>query len=203
MKKMLVAALAVLIAASCAPVLRKDLMDKGTRAVSFRELREQPIMNKGRLFILGGLIASTKLTPEGSLIEAVYIPVDSLGYLENADSTEGRFYALMPKERGFLDPMVFKKKREITVAGVFSETRTGKMNEVEVAYPLFIVEDIYLWREYETRDMYDYHYYYPYTYSPYMYPYYYPNYYPYRYYPYWWSDPSWRFDSNPPPFWRP
>jgi starvation-inducible outer membrane lipoprotein len=63
------------------PVIRNDLLDQGIRDVSMTRLAENPQPCKGKVFILGGAIVSTRLTETGSLIEAVYIPADSAGYL--------------------------------------------------------------------------------------------------------------------------
>jgi hypothetical protein len=52
---------------------------------------------------------------------------------------------------------------------------------MEYSYPVFEIEQIYLWDERKE-------YYYP------VYPYYYP-------YPYWWYDPWWR--PYPGPYWPP
>lgn len=168
---------------SCAPVIKKDLMETGVRDVSLTTLVKNPSAYKGRLFILGGIIAQTKVTGEGTLIEAVYVPVDSRGYLRDIESQEGRFMILYPKEQGVLDPMIYRMRRELTVAGEFIGTRTGKLDEAEYIFPLFLARQVYLWREEE------YYYPYDYPYSPYPYRWDRPG---GRSYPYWWDDPTWR-----------
>ena len=177
MKKIIPLAISSLALISCAPVLSRDLMDRGTRDVSLSSVRQTPDAYKGRLFILGGVIVDTKLTEKGSEIEVFYVPVNKYGHLKDEVSQgEGRFLAVYPRERGFLEPLIYKKGRQITLAGEFLETRRAKLDELEYAYPVFEIKQIYLWEEY--RD-----YYYP----PY---YYYP-------YPYGWYDPWWR----PYPYW--
>ena len=138
-------------------------------------------MYKGKLFILGGIIAETRFSEKGSQIEALSVPVDSLGYLQGSDHTQGRFLAVYPRSKGLLDPMVFKQGREITLAGEFVEVRKGKIDEMEYVYPVFEIREIYLWDEH--RDYYYSNYYYPY-YDPWGWPY--GGYgYPYGYsYPY-------------------
>ena len=97
---------------SCAPVIRKDLMDIAIRDVSLSDIKRSPELYKGKLFVLGGIIVNTKATSEGSLIEALYVPVDSRGYLKGAGLSHSRFLALFPKESGFLDPMIFRRERD-------------------------------------------------------------------------------------------
>lgn len=170
---------------ACAPVLNKELMYRGTREVPFSRLREVPDAYKGKLFILGGLIVETRFAEKGSQIEALAVPVDSRGYLKAIERTQGRFLALYPRSEGLLDPLVYKKGREITLAGEFVELRKGKIDEMEYVYPVFEIREIYLWEERIN-----------YYYAPYDYPYYYRS--PFLYdswgRPY--ANPYW-----PPPPW--
>lgn len=168
-----------LILFSCVPVLRKDLMDKGTYNISPSEIQENPIQYKGNLFIFGGIIVKTTVTKEGSLIEAIYVPVNSRGYLISLDAGNGRLLAIY-RGKEILDPLIFKEKREITVAGEFIEMRKGLIDEAEYNYPLFEIKEIYLWPE---RKEYDYYYQPPY---PSWYFWYGPYYDP------WWDGPRWR-----------
>ena len=188
MKKMFFIISVMLILSSCAPVLRQDIMDTGIKEFSLSDVRSNPDLYKGKLFILGGSIVNTKLTQEGSQVEALYIPVDSRGYLKDVEplSSDGRFLAILNKKWGTLDPLIYRKGREITFAGEFIETRSGKIDEAEYIYPVFEIVQIYLWKE--RRDYYP-GYYYPGYYYPYSYP-----------YPYGWYDPWWRPWG---PWWRP
>jgi outer membrane lipoprotein len=184
-KKIFLTAVSSLILFSCAPVLNRQLMYEGVRNVPFSQLREAPDAYRGKLFILGGLVVETRFTGKGSQIEALYVPVDSYGYLKETERSMGRFLAIYPREKGLLDPLVYKTGREITLAGEFLEIRKGKIDEMDYAYPVFEIKQIYLWEERKE-------YYYP------FYPYYYP-------YPYWWYDPWWRPYPGPygppPPGW--
>jgi outer membrane lipoprotein len=173
----------LLAISSCAPVIRKDLMDVGIRDVPMSEVKKDPDLYKGKLFIMGGIIAHTKVVPEGSLIEALYVPVDAQGYL-TGNGNNGRYLALFPKESGLLDPVIYRSGKKITVAAEFMGTRSGKLDDAEYVYPFFVIREIYLWEE----RMYYYpppYYYYPYTWWDYPYPLWRggPG---WRYYPFWW-----------------
>ena len=77
---------------------------------------------------------------------------------------------------------MYKKGRDITLAGIFLESRKGKIDDMEYVYPVFEIRQIYLWDEQPN-----------YNYNLYPYPYgYYAN--PYWYHPYWGPWP-------PPPGW--
>ena len=159
---------AAMLLAACSPVLNRELMKQGMRDVPYYQLREAPDAYKGKLYILGGVIVNTRLTESGSQIEALFAPVDSYGYLKEGVYGQGRYLALYPKSKGLLDPVVYKKGREITLAGEFLEVRKGKIDEMEYAYPVFEIREIYLWEEYRSYYA-PYYPYYPYYYnSPFL-----------------------------------
>lgn len=166
--------LTIMMLFSCAPVLRQDLMNRGTFDIRLSEIRENPDLYRGKLLIFGGIIVNTTVTKRGSLIEAIYVPVDSRGYLKGVRVSNGRFLAIYPRDNGLLDPLLFHQKREITLAGEFIETHTGKIDEMEYTYPFFEIKELYLWEEKE-----DYYYISP----PY----------PLWYYRHLWYDPWWRY----------
>ncbi len=173
MKKLIFITFITAMVFSCAPVIKKDLMDKATINVSITKIQKNPELYKGKLYIIGGIIVHTKVMEKGSLIEAVHVPVDSRGDLKDVKLSEGRFLAIYPKENGILDPLIYKKEREITIAGEFIGIEIGKINDFNYTYPLFEIKDIYLWEE--KKEVY------------YMEPYYSPwYYYPYPSYRYWW-----------------
>src|SRR4030042_1838940 len=93
---------------------RKDLLDIAITDIPFSEISVNPDLYKGKIFILGGIIVNTKIVEKGSLIEAVYIPVDSRGYPEEVRHSNGRFLAFYPKEGGLLDPEIYRSGRNIT-----------------------------------------------------------------------------------------
>jgi outer membrane lipoprotein len=181
-KKLLMISVMLLLA-SCAPVLNKSMMQRGIYLYDLSEIKQDPAQNKGEIFILGGIIVKTDATKEGSLIEAIFVPVDSSGYLKTRNtSVTGRFLALY-RDRELLDPLLYSEKREITLAGEYVGIRKGKIGELDYSYPLFEIRDIHLWDEISERDRYYYRYYRPYYY-PYP-PYYYRHYRPGFYDPWW------------------
>lgn len=168
-----------LILSSCvAPVLYKGYMQEGERTLSFTALRENPDQYKGRLFILGGVIVRTRLLEAGSQIEAMHVPVDGSGYFEESGRSEGRYLALLPKDGTMLDPAVYRRGRRVTLAGEFVDIRNGKIDEMEYAYPVFRIKQVYLWPR---ERLYSYPP--PYDYEPWFYPY------PYFYGHAWWIHP--------------
>ena len=126
------------------------------------------------LFIFGGTIVETKITGKGTEIEVLQNPLDRLGNVTDSDISEGRFIIRTEK---YLDPLIYRKEREITVAGVLTGTRKRLLGEIEYSYPVFAAEEIYLFKQVR---YYPYPYLYPYGYDEFYYP---PFYYPYN--PFW------------------
>jgi outer membrane lipoprotein len=176
MKRILIIGIAAMLLAGCAPVLDKQFMQEGAREFQLSHLVETPEVFKDQLFIFGGVIVDTKLTEQGSQIEGLFVNVDCWGNLKDSEHYQGRFIALYPRSKGLLDPMIYQKGRQISVAADFVEVRKGKIDEMEYAYPAFEIRQIYLWDQYLD---------YPYYYWPGYYPHYYPYYYrsPYFYDP--------------------
>lgn len=168
-----------LILFSCAPVLSKSYLKEGEHEVSFNALRTNPVQYKGKLYVFGGVIVQTRLTEEGSQIEAMQVPVDRYGYFKEHGRSEGRFLAIIPKEGSMLDPEVFQARRRVTFAGEFQGVRKARIDEMDYVYPVFVIKQIYLWPKERT--------YYP---AQYYDPWFYP-------YPYYYWDPWWRYPYYP------
>jgi len=127
-------------------MLRQDSIDRATFNYQSSEIKQNPASYRGNLFVFGGIIVSTTAVERGSLIEALYAPVDSRGYLKNVQDTGDRYLAIYPKDYGFLDPMIFREGREITMAGEFIGLQTGKIDEMDYIFPVFQIEEVHLWR---------------------------------------------------------
>ena len=142
--KLIAVVLLVLSLVSCVSAIRTDYMEQGTKNPSLAALIQNPDMHRDRLFILGGVVARTTLKAEGSEIEALYVPVDNLGYPQGTVSSSQRFLALYPREQGILDPLIYQRNRRITIAGVFTGIVRGKVDEMEYVFPLFRIKQVYL-----------------------------------------------------------
>ncbi len=161
---------------ACAPaVLKKDFLTEAALS-SPSKIKATPEASKGKLFILGGLIINVKNKEEGSTIEALYIATDEKGYLK-----EGQFGTrFIAKTKEFLDPVIYKSGRNITLIGEFTGLEKGKIGEMEYEYPVFEIKDLYLWPEEKVHPLPP-----PWWYDPWYYP---------------WYDPWWRY-RYPPPYW--
>jgi outer membrane lipoprotein len=160
-------ACALLFASGCA-VMSKDLRTDAERDLTFAQVFKNPELHRGKVVIWGGMIVDSRNTRDGTLLEVLQKPLDMVGEPRDVDQSGGRFIALYD---GFLDVAIYTKDREVTVGGVVQGRRVMPLGEIEYAYPVISVREIYLWPEVRKERV--------------------PPYY-YRGYPWWWHDPFWR-----------
>ena len=68
---------------------------------------------------------------------------------------------------GYLDPAIYSKGRQVTLAGRVLGTRTDTVGEITYVYPLLACLEVYLWPPMpDTRTLYPYDYWWPW-YGPY------------------------------------
>ena len=129
----------------------------------------------------GGIIIDVENEKDFSLVQVLFYPLDYKGYPQITKKNEGRFVI---ESSEFLDPAVYAKDTEITVAGTLKGDIERTIGNKTIRVPLISATAIYLW----PKD-YRYNYYGPgrYGYPPYPYygnPFFFRGYYgPYRY---WW-----------------
>ncbi|MDA8170759.1 MAG: Slp family lipoprotein [Nitrospiraceae bacterium] len=176
MKKAAPIIIALLLCSCVSPVIRQEYLKTGARNVGPDILASHPADYKGKTIILGGIIINTTVTDKESTIEALFVPVDQNGYLENT-AGPGRYLVVWPRANGILDPLIYRRNRRITVAGTFVGTSEGKIGKASYTFPVIDALQIFLW---ETPRYYPAYYYPPYYYyGPYWYPYWGSRY-------YWW-----------------
>ena len=131
-------------------------------------VQANPEAYRGEIVIWGGTILETINRPGTTEVTVLSAPLGSgLDPLTGSHS-EGRFIARIAR---FLDPEVYARGRDVTLAGQIAGTETRQLGEMQYAYPVVEIKQVYLWAEEE------YYYgghYYPgyYYYGPYGWPYY-------------------------------
>lgn len=125
----------------CAHVISKELREKADEEISFAALLKDPDRYAGRFVILGGIIASSLNTEEGTYIEVVQNPLDSRGRPEYSDVSGGRFLILT---EGYLDSAIYSQGKRVTVAGKVIGKRVRPLGEIQYTYPLIKSSEIHL-----------------------------------------------------------
>jgi outer membrane lipoprotein len=155
-------------------VISKEHRDAALTDLQFNQLIKNTDAYLNNMFIFGGIIAETKITIKGTELEVVQSPLDRTGNIADRDVSEGRFIITTTK---YLDPLIYRKGRDITVAGLLTGSKKGLIGEIEYTYPVFEAREIYLFKEEKSFP-----YPYPYWYDPFYYP---PFYYPHAPFWYW------------------
>jgi outer membrane lipoprotein len=122
----------------------------------------------------GGTIIDAKIDENSSCFEVLSRDLDKYLRPKLEDRTAGRFIAC---RKGFYDPEVFARGREVTLTGHIRNIEVRQVDEFNYRYPVVDVDDLVLWEVREEVLVIDY------PYDPFYYPYYWGN--PYwGYYPY-------------------
>lgn len=116
----------------------------------------------------GGVIIDVENEERSSLMQILFHPLDYRGRPQLYKPGEGRFVV---KSTEFLDPVIYAKDKEVTVAGIVIGDIERIVGKKVIQVPLLSATAIYMWPPY--RSYYDYRNFGPYPYFGY------PGYYPF------------------------
>lgn len=129
---------------ACAPAMSKKVRQEADQSLSFPVLADDPDAYKGKIVILGGVIAQTTAKSGQTELEIVQKPLDAANIPETTDRSDGRFLVIADS---FLDPLIYKKDRKITIAGEVVGSEVRKLNELDYRYPVIKSQELKLWPE--------------------------------------------------------
>ncbi|BBA70316.1 Slp family lipoprotein [Geobacter sulfurreducens] len=167
--------LACVVLAACTRVLSDEARRLVDPTVTFAGLKANPDAFLGKYVMLGGVIVDTKNNSDGGQIEVMQVGLDESGIPGDTFRSEGRFLATSAQ---FLDAVIFKPGRLVTLVGEIKGKKVQPLDEVNYSYPVVAIKEIHVWKSQD----YDSGYPYP-TPAPYYY-----------YDPYWygfWPGPYW------------
>jgi len=151
---------------SCAP-FSQQVMQEVKRDIAFSDVLKTPENFKGEGVIWGGVIIETIAKSNDTLMIVRQTDLDFQKRPTNLDQSAGRFIL---SYRGFLDPALYSKDREVTVVGTIAGKEKRLIGEYPYSYPVIESHALHLWEKWEdTPSYYD--------------PWYFWNPYPYYYYP--------------------
>jgi outer membrane lipoprotein len=144
--------------------------------LSYSYATQDPARYKNIPVRWGGVIAEVDNQQNASLVQVLSYPLNSYGRPMLDEKPQGRFVI---KSTQFLDPLVYSKNSEVTVAGQLTGTIDRTIGKKTMTLPLVSSTTLYLWPVYTYSDYYGYGGYgYPYGgyggfgyYSPYYYGY--------------------------------
>jgi outer membrane lipoprotein len=163
---LLSAAFAILSGCATYPISQK-YREAARKDVTVPLVQQQPQTYQGALVIWGGAIIQVLNDSTGSQLMVLESPLGPDGYPESPVHSRGRFLALTDR---FLDPLVYKKGRKVTLAGEVAGTSRRKLGEGSYVYPQIVIKEMRYWLPAPQ------YYYTPYYNYPYDYPFYSPFY---------------------------
>ena len=173
--------LALILTPGCATGVPETIRQPAPGDPGVTQVQANISVHIGRTVRWGGEIVRVENRKTETVVEILARPLQRSGRPERTDRSSGRFLA---RGQGFLDPAIYKEKREITVSGTVEGSETRAIGDYPYRYPLVKAETLHLWEpEPERRDVYYHDPFWPYyPWYPWGYPY--PYRYPYPYYPY-------------------
>jgi len=175
MKTILMILLLFAFIVSCAP-FSPQVMQEVKKEITFSEVLQSPEKLQGEAIIWGGVIIETITRSDDTQIVVRQTELDFQKRPKELDKSAGRF---LIRYRGFLDPSIYSKDREITVAGTIAGKEERPIGERRYIYPVVESKELRLWEKREKLPSY----YDPWYYDPFFYPW---RPYPWHRYPYWW-----------------
>lgn len=176
--------LCILLISACSN-LPPAIEDAPLYDISYNQATHNIAQYKNAPVRWGGVIIDVENEQNYSIIQVLYYPLKSYGRPQLDKANEGRFLIKSPE---FLDPAVYTKDTEITVAGTLTGDVERKVGNKTLRLPLISSKVIHLWPVYVPGNYYGYG---GYGYGGFGYGYPYYGYYGYPYYwggyfgPYW------------------
>ena len=149
-----------MVVSACATNIPKPIDEKIDFVPNTNIARQNLNTYIGHRIRWGGIIANVRNEKDSTIVEIVTHPLDRQGRPAISDQTYGRFLARI---KGFLDPMVYTKGRELTVVGTIIGESSALIGLYEYSYVEVDVETFKLWPPIEKVNEY---YYDPYWYGP-------------------------------------
>jgi outer membrane lipoprotein len=134
----------ILVLSACAYPISKGVRQEAEKGPQFTAVLRAPDMFTGSVVIWGGIIIETINHQEGTEVVVLETPLDYEGEPKDSEYSHGRFIA---RTSAYLDPMIYKKGREVTVAGKIIRPEKRKIGEMTYTYPVISIKEIHIWTE--------------------------------------------------------
>lgn len=99
----------------------------------------------------GGTVIDVQNEQSYSLMQVLYYPVNSYGRPLLNEPSEGRFFVQTPE---FLDPEVYSKDTEVTIAGSLTSGIDRTIGKKSIQLPLISASIVYQWPNYQPSNYY-------------------------------------------------
>jgi len=130
-----------LVILGCVAPFSKGMRKQVDRSVTFSMLLSDPERYKDKIVILGGEVIATSPLENNTEVEILEKPL-GWDWRPQTEGAQGRFILEVNK---FLDPMVWKQGREVTVLAKVAGQKEGKIGEKAYIYPVLEAIEWRLW----------------------------------------------------------
>lgn len=133
----------------CDTVPKRLQVPESTPLTQYETAKEYPVTEQSNelqmhaLARWGGVIARTDNTEGITQLEVVQFTLDSNGRPEVTDKSAGRFRV---KINQFLDPMIYKEGRQLTVLGSIAPSEQDYIGKHSYLFPVLLSQQLYLWQ---------------------------------------------------------
>lgn len=143
-----------LLLSACAG-LPSAIKDVPVKDISYSQASQNLDNYKDTSVRWGGVIIDVENEQNFTLLQILSYPLNYYGRPQLSKPTEGRFVI---KSTEFLDPAVYAKDKEVTVAGTLQGDIERTIGKKTVRLPLLASKAIYLWPIYQNYPYYGYGY---------------------------------------------
>ena len=139
--------LIIIMGSGCAikPIAKEYRQQAAAEDVTFSMVLANPDAFVGDVVLWGGIIIETKNFKNGTNIIVLETPLYGSERPRARGFSRGRFIAQSSK---FLDPVIYRPGKKITVAGVVKGKEAQPLGETKYTYPVVSVKQMVLWQPY-------------------------------------------------------
>ena len=131
MRRSIIFIIIAFFTAGCAHVVSEHIRMQAVPPISIPTLFADPDAFRGKTVILGGTIAGSKNTADGTYLEVVEKALDYRGRPKWTDKSLGRFLVF---HEGFIDGEIYARGKHITVAGEVLGKKVQPLGEINYSY---------------------------------------------------------------------
>ncbi|WP_243373525.1 Slp family lipoprotein [Geotalea sp. SG265] len=133
----------VVILAGCTHVISEGARKRVDSTISFSDVKKRADSFIGKQILVGGKIAVVRNTKGTGQMEVVQFSIDTSGYPIETSQSGGRFIAT---SADFLDPIIYKTGRLITMTGEVKGQKSGTIDGAEYTFPVIGIKEIFTWK---------------------------------------------------------
>lgn len=148
--KKLIALFFIIFVSGCSVLPESITTAEDTNLVTYQMVKKDLTNHHGKKARWGGIIANIENKADVTVIEIVNLTLSYQARPKDVENSDGRFLAYY---QGFLDPVIYKKGRQVTVLGDVLAPIEGEIGEKKYLYPVLKVDGFHLWKKVEKVDL--------------------------------------------------